>query len=136
MAKEEPIGSPMAPSLANQIKRRQKFHGSTDRNKFVVAYNDGKSAFATLRSSVNINGNSNLAKSYVLGSKLSGGINKASGTSNAYNLSSTTGIRPKPGITSVSVSSKGSYGTLLLATVNFKVFSKECLLYTSTSPRD
>lgn len=127
MAKDESIGSPMAGSISSQINQRQKFHGSTDRNKFVVAYNDGKSAFASLRSSVDIDGSSNLAKSYVLGSKLSGGINKSAGTSNAYNLSSTTGIRPKPGITSVNVSSKGSYGTLLLATVNFKVFSKEDL---------
>ena len=127
MAKEEAIGSPMGETIKNQIIQRQKFHGSTSRNKFVVAYNDGKSAFATLRSSVDINGNSDLAKSYVLGSKLAGGINKSSGATNAYNLSNTSGIRPKPGITSVSVTSKGSYGTLLLATVNFKVFSKEDL---------
>ena len=127
MADKESIGAPIANSIKKQIVERQKFLGSTNRNKFVIAYNNGNNAFAILRSSVNVNGSSNLAKSYTLGTALSGGISKQAGTSGAYNLSSTTGIRPKPGITSISVSSKGTYGTLLLANIQFKVYSKEDL---------
>lgn len=125
MATKEPIGSPIAGTIKAQIEQRQKFLGSTNRNKFVIAYNNGNTAFAILRSSVDAAGYD--ASSYELGSKYAGGINKSSGATNAYNLSSTTGIRPKPGITSVRVASKGTYGTLLLAEVGFKVFSKEDL---------
>ena len=127
MANKESIGSAISDSIKNQIIERQKFHGSTNRNKFVIAYNNGNNAFAILRSSVNVEGSSDLAKTYSLGSSLAGGINKGSGTTGAYNISPTTGVRPKPGITSVSVSSKGTYGTLLTAVVTFKVFSKEDL---------
>lgn len=125
MATKEPIGSPIAGTIKTQIEQRQKFLGSGNRNKFVIAYNNGSTAFAILRSSVDAAGYA--ASDYELGSRYVGGISKTAGATNAYNLSSTTGIRPKPGITSVRVASKGTYGTLLLAEVGFKVYSKEDL---------
>lgn len=45
----------------------------------------------------------------------------------AYLNYSSTGIRPMPGVTGMSVRHKNTYGTLMEATVNFNVWSKEQL---------
>lgn len=130
---EESIGSPMAESIAKQIRNREVYFGTNNRGRNTLTLANGQSAFAVLRSSVNTGasegkgGSSTLASEYVLGMNLKGGLSKGSSTLKAYNPSQTTGLRPFPAITSVNVESKGTYGTLFLATVNFKVFSKEDL---------
>lgn len=95
-------------------------------------------------------GNKNLAYNNVLmggtlkqGTKLGGGVNTdkhnpievdSSGyiksgdiKNNAYHNYESLGFRPTPGIESVSVKSKGTYGTLREAEVNFKVWTLEDL---------
>lgn len=130
---EESIGSPIANTIATQIKHRESYYGTNNRGRNTLTLANGQSAFAILRSSVNTGaskgkgGSSELAKQYALGMNLKGGISKQAGASGAYNASPTTGIRPLPGITSISIDSKGTYGTLFLATVNFTVYSKEDL---------
>lgn len=133
MEEEESIGSPMSETIATQIKNREAYFGTNNRGRNTLTLANGQSAFAILRSSVNTGasqgkgGSSSLASEYVLGMNLKGGLSKGSNTTRAYNPSPTSGLRPFPGITSVSVQSMNTMGTLLLATVNFKVYSKEDL---------
>jgi len=55
------------------------------------------------------------------------GINFSGNTGRFYNYSRSTGVRPMPGLTSFSVKSKNTYGTLREATIGFVVWSKEDL---------
>ena len=101
---QETVGSPISTTLTKQLENRQKYYGTGNRGKNTLSLVNGNSAFVILKSSVNVNGSSGVAENYVLGSNLKGGISKATGgTTGAYNLSSTTGIRPRPAITAVSV---------------------------------
>lgn len=82
---------------------------------------------------------SDYAESFVLiagtqatNQKPRGGINRSTFDSitkayNNYNGEYGLGFRPMPGITGLEVKSKGTYGTLIEAIVNFKVFSLEDL---------
>jgi hypothetical protein len=91
---------------------------------------NSRSAWVRMSSSVNYQGNNTLAKKYVM---QGGTLNNAtslkyglgSGGASAYDSQSpggTTnrlGIRPMPGITNVSIQSKGAYGSLQEATVSY-----------------
>ena len=86
--------------------------------------------------SSNSTAGSTLAKTYVL----SGGLYRWDGknfvrreginfdqydTNASYTFNRTYGVRPNPGITSFSIESKGTYGTIRDATIQFPVFSLE-----------
>ena len=86
--------------------------------------------------SSNSTAGSTLAKTYIL----SGGLYRWDGknfvrreginfdqydTNASYTFNSTYGVRPNPGITSFSIESKGTYGTVRDATIQFTVFSLE-----------
>lgn len=120
--------------VTNELGRRQK--GMADRNPAFLHQLNSRSAWVRMTSGVDFEGSSELAKKYVM----QGGILNYSlqdrkdsftqkaglgNSSNAYSNVSPggathrTGIRPMPGITNVSIQSKGAYGSLQEATVTF-----------------
>lgn len=120
--------------IQNELTRRQD--GMLTRDPAFLHQLNSRSAWVRMTSGVDFEGSSALAKNYVLqGGVLNHSIedkkdkftqkNGLGNASNAYsNLSqggavNRTGIRPMPGITNVSIQSKGAYGSLQEATVTF-----------------
>ena len=121
--------STFAPKIKAQLEKRQEFFKKRDQQ--TLQYLSARNAWIRMQSSVDVDGKSDLAKSYVLqGGTLDkgGGIKKGVGntTTNAYSSRTPAGtphrlgIRPMPGITSIDVKSKSAYGSLREVTVNFQ----------------
>lgn len=146
----EKLGSSISAALHSQLVARESLHSSLDRSKSTNQYLNSNNVWVKLSSSVNkattdavfkgsappACGSNSLAKSLVLtggtlkGTDMRAGIgfgSKTSAGSTAYHNSPTTGFKPMPGITSVNVKAKNTFGTLKEATVKFKVFSREDL---------
>jgi len=148
------IGSPVSAAVATQMEKRQavvsKTQGKTNDD---LLYLNGKTAFVRLSSSVNtitpaeqerfriqegrldIKGDSTDAGYNILqGGVLhpNRGLREGINTSGYYdesaaynNRKESTGIRPMPGITSMTVKSKNSLGTLREAEVKFTCWTLE-----------
>ena len=141
------VGSSISGELVKQLKIRQGVFKKSVKTAENLKYISSKSAWIKLTSSVDkvdekemkaaltdrakrklIGATSDLAKNYVLTNAAGKeGISFDKDVKKAYNKSSSTGFRPFPGITSLDVKSKNTYGTLLEAVIKFKVFSKEDL---------
>jgi putative chitinase len=142
------VGTPVTPSVANQIAARQRVIGKkVGRTNEDLLYMNSKAGWIKLSSAVNtlspgqqaqlrggmdpnkILGNNARAKSNILlGGLLSpnGGLRQGIDVDGGYNQNAAynnradnTGIRPMPGITSMNVKSKNTYGTLREAEVKF-----------------
>jgi len=151
---QEKIGSGVAESIVNQIKAREKVFASDSKASQDHLILNSNSAWVKLRSSVNritiedsdklkiskdlresVVGDPTYAKNFILigGTKSVSGIRSGIsrepnviGVQAAYNnFEKTLGFRPMPGITSLSVTSKNTYGTLMEAVVKFNVWSVE-----------
>jgi len=120
--------STFTPFVKTQLATRQKaINNRTAKN---LQYYNSRNAWIRMSSSVNVNGNNTLAKTYILqGGTLDSNKNLKSGLgdfSNAYSnkaadgTSYRLGIRPMPGITSLEIKSKSAYGSLREAVVNFQ----------------
>lgn len=126
-------------SIQDQLRRRQE--AINIRNPQNLQYYNSRNAWIRLSSSVNVdtgggNFTSDLAKQYVLQGgvlkdynkgqgNLRSGLTKLYNDGGAYSISGSfepyrLGIRPMPGITSVDIKSKGAYGSIRYATVNFQ----------------
>jgi len=131
------------PFVKDELKRRQD--GMLTRNPSFLHQLNSRSAWVRMTSGVNVKNDkgvitNELAKKYVLqggilnvtttgqGDKVTDTFALKSGLGGASNSYSNTtvggainrlGIRPMPGITNVSVQSKGAYGSLQEATVSF-----------------
>lgn len=113
--------------IRDELKRRQD--GMADRNPAFLQQLNTRNAWVRMTSGVNYNGTNSLAKQYVLqggvlnGDKLRTGLgNSGNSTYDIFTPGNTKhrlGIRPMPGITNVSIQSKGAYGSLQEATVSF-----------------
>ena len=147
-------GAPVKKSVATQLAQRKAIiEKQTGRTPDDLLYMNSKTGWIKLQSSVNtlsdseisslisgtdpkeIKGSNKLAGYNVLlggllrpdrglrqGIDLTGGYNENA----AYNnRKETTGIRPMPGITSMTVKSKNTYGTLREAEVKFSVWTLE-----------
>ena len=113
--------------IQEELTRRQA--GMASRSPAFLHQLNSRSAWVRMTSGVNYEGSSALAKKYVMqggvlnGESLRSGLG-GKGTS-SYDLLSPggktnrLGIRPMPGITNVSIQSKGAYGSLQEATVTF-----------------
>jgi hypothetical protein len=147
------IGAGISSGIAEQIEARKKIIGKTSgRTDEDLMYMNAKTGWVKLSSGVNtlsedevaqfrrqegrkdIRGGNGLAKENVLfggilkpseglreGLDTSGNVN----TDKAYLLRPSTGFRPMAGITSMTVKSKNTYGTLREAEVSFSVWSLE-----------
>jgi hypothetical protein len=117
----------------NALSQRSTFQG----NSTTIQYLNSRNAWVKMSSSVNIvtpggdvNGSSDLAKSYILqGGILNpdntqrrgvGGNNQAYSTKSPSNVDYQRGLRPMPGITSIDIKSKSAYGSLREIVVNFQ----------------
>ena len=152
--KIEGVGAPLAADVAAQISIRKASIGKlSNRSDQDLLYQNGNTAWIRLSSSVNtltqteidsltkqegrttVTGDSRLSGYNILQGgvlapdrSLRQGIEFTS-TDNQYaaynNRTRSTGFRPMPGITSLSVQSKNTYGTLREADVKFSVWSLE-----------
>ena len=128
---------PFDEKIIGQLNKRQDVIGKDIHSTQDTVYLNSKTAWVQLRSSVNIGpDNFDLATDNVLlgGALLSGNQQRRGiGTdglgiydSGTYNKSlnridnNVFGIRPMPGINSISIQSKSAYGSLRQATVNFQ----------------
>jgi hypothetical protein len=116
--------------ISGSLSIRQNLMGNANRTVDELTFLNSNTSWVKLSSSVNINGSSGDAQANVLaggtlffGKQKSGvGVN----TNNAYSSKNSDGstnlfgIRPMPGITSVSVDNIGAYGSIRKATVNFQ----------------
>jgi hypothetical protein len=126
------------PFVKNELKRRQD--GMLTRTPAFLHQLNSRSAWVRMTSGVNVNNSNDLAKKYVLQGgvlnvattgqganitdtfALKSGLGGASSTYSNLTVGGATnrlGIRPMPGITNVSIQSKGAYGSLQEATVSF-----------------
>ena len=126
------------PFVKDELKRRQD--GMLTRTPAFLHQLNSRSAWVRMTSGVNVNNSNDLAKKYVL----QGGILNVTTTGQGANITDTfalksglggalntysnltvggvphrLGIKPMPGITNVSIQSKGAYGSLQEATVSF-----------------
>jgi len=133
------IGASISTNVIGQLKARQNVFGKKFKDEKDLKFLSSKSAWILLRSSVDevdedicLEAFTNISNRVTTGDntsainyKLSNAPNRSGiGGNNAlYSNDSFYGYRPKPGITSISVQSKNTFGTLLEAVVKFKVFS-------------
>jgi hypothetical protein len=148
------IGSPVSSAVVTQIEKRQALMGVTNnRSDSTLMYLTSKTGWVKLSSGVNtitqaesdklriqegrleIKGSSAAASSNILQGGLlasNGGLRQGIDTSGGYNQTAaynnrkeSTGIRPMPGITSMTVKSKNTFGTLREAEVKFSCWTLE-----------
>jgi len=150
----EGINSPISSKVVNQLEKRKSVIGkTTGKTREDLLYTTSRTGWVKMSSSVNtlsdeevakveaqkgrgsINGSSLLAGYNILmGGLLDPNRNLRAGinTSKDYNLQAayntdltSTGLRPMPGITSMTVKSKNTYGTLREAEVKFMCWTLE-----------
>ena len=132
------VGASISTNVTAQLKARQGIFEKKFKDEKDLRFLSSKSAWVIMRSSVDIVAPSLMANAFTnkaarvlygdekiaQGFKLSNAASRAGiGEGALYSEDSTYGFRPKPGITSLSVQSKNTFGTLMEATVQFKVFS-------------
>ena len=150
----EKIGSPISKQVIEQIEARKKIVGKkTGRTSEDLLYLNSKTAWIRLSSGVNtitdeeaqqyaaqegrgtIKGSNVLAGTNILQGGLldpNRGLREGITTSTTYNQqtaynnrANSTGIRPMPGITGLTIASKNTYGTLREAEVKISVWTLE-----------
>jgi hypothetical protein len=122
---------PINPNISGSLALRQELMGRETRSPQELSFLNSNTSWVKLNSSVNIDGyGDTLAKQNVLvgGTLFNGNQRFGVGVenNNAYSLKNSKGennilgIRPMPGITSVSIDNIGAYGSVRKATVNFQ----------------
>jgi hypothetical protein len=124
------FNTPINVAISGSLSRRQNLMGKKSRTPQELTFLNSNTSFIRLSSSVNIDGKSDLAKANVLaGGLLTSGKPRAGiGRDSSFAYSPTNsdgsvnllGVRPMPGITSVSIDNIGAYGSTRKATVNFQ----------------
>lgn len=118
------LGRPIDSVLVDQVEARQDILGKPDRIiEGDYSFFLQKMPWIKLTSAVDVRGSDELARLNVL----TNGINLA-GSSEVFGYQDTNlGVRPKPGITSMNLSTHNRYGSLRTATVQFIVHSVDQL---------
>jgi hypothetical protein len=122
---------PINPNISGSLALRQELMGRETRSPQELSFLNSNTAWVKLNSSVNVDGyEDTLAKQNVLvgGTLFNGNQRFGVGVenNNAYSLKNSKGennilgIRPMPGITSVSIDNIGAYGSVRKATINFQ----------------
>lgn len=131
------FNQPIDPKITGTLSRRQNLMGKENRNTQELSFLNSKTAWVSLKSSVNVNndggklakdnilsgGGLNTGGNLVFGKMKSGITSDSNGSYSLKNSDGSTnvlGVRPMPGITSVSVDNIGAYGSLRKATINFQ----------------
>jgi len=116
--------------VSDSLSLRQELMGKENRTPQEISFLNSNTSWASLKSAINVDGKPDLAKSNVLegGSLFFGKLRQGVGvgSTNAYSLKNTLGennilgIRPMPGITSVTIENIGAYGSTRKATINYQ----------------
>jgi len=129
------FNQPLHPKVASTLARRQNIIGKEIRSLKELAFLNSTTSWVKLSSSVNVNNEPGLALNNILqgGTLNSNTFSTAKqregigeGITNAYSLKNSDGstnllgVKPMPGITSVSIDNIGAYGSLRKATINFQ----------------
>lgn len=125
------FNQPLSETIKNTLVRKQNLMGKENRSPQELAFLNSNTSWVSLKSSVNVNNDDGaLAKNNILqgglessGKFKSGITSDSSGAYSLYNSDGTKnelGIKPMPGITSISVDNIGAYGSLRKATINFQ----------------
>jgi hypothetical protein len=115
---------PFSDDVKRQLENRQNLMGRKgEYTSQDITYLNSKTAWISLKSSVESSETTDLAKNNVLLGGL--GINNLEGSfiksEYAYLIENNAlGIKPMPGITNISIKNKGAYGSLRQATINFQ----------------
>jgi hypothetical protein len=118
------------PKISESLSLRQELMGKENRTPKEISFLNSNTSWVSLKSAVDVNNSPDLAKSNVLegGSINNGKLRYGVGvdSSNAYSLKATLGennilgIRPMPGITSVTIENIGAYGSTRRATITYQ----------------
>jgi len=120
---------PINSNISSSLALRQKLMGQDKRSPQELTFLNSKTNWVSLKSAVDVNNdNGFLAKNNILegGSLINGklryGVNPTGSYSfqNSQGKNNELGIRPMPGVTSVSVENIGAYGSLRKATINYQ----------------
>ena len=123
------FNTPFNPNISDSLTIRQELMGKQTRTPKELTFLNSKTNWVSLKSGVDIDlDDGTLAKANVLeggilnnGALKEGVSSKGTSTSAAYsNNNNVLGIRPMPGITSVSIENIGAYGSTRRATINFQ----------------
>jgi hypothetical protein len=129
------FNQPLHPNISGSLARRQNLMGKEIRSPKELAFLNSTTSWVKLSSSVNVNNEPGLALNNILqgGTLISNTFSAAKqregigeGATNAYSLKNSDGstnllgVKPMPGITSVSIDNIGAYGSLRKATINFQ----------------
>ena len=114
--------------IIKTLSIRQELMGKNNRTPQELSFLNSNTSWASLKSAVDIDGTANLAKNNVLegGSLINGKLREGVGANGAYSFqnslgeSNELGIRPMPGITSVTIENIGAYGSTRKATINYQ----------------
>ena len=123
------FNTPFNPNISDSLTIRQELMGKQQRTSKELTFLNSKTNWVSLKSGVDVNNdNGALAQANVLeggvlynGSLKEGVSFGGSSNSAAYsNNNNVLGVRPMPGITSVSIENIGAYGSTRRATINFQ----------------
>lgn len=125
------IGGPISKDVLNLINKRQEVFGQTHNfSDNQLLYFNANTGWVKMTSSVDTKGGAALAKKYVLmGGTLkdqsirTGLVPDTDDARSAYELDEVFGYVPMPGIDGFQVQHEGTFGTLRIATVEFKANS-------------
>jgi hypothetical protein len=116
------VGSGFPEYVTSQIKKRGEILNTPNRSNNILEFLTNRNVWFRLSSSVDVNGNSSLAKNNVLqGGTLSTNQNIRGGFNETYSrgTSDDLGFKPMPGITNVSIGTGGKWQTLMQADIEF-----------------
>jgi hypothetical protein len=124
------FNQPVDLRISGSLALRQELMGKDIRSSQELAFLNSNTSWVSLKSSVNVNESSATAQANVLlGGTLflnsmragvGSTVNNAYSLKNYNNVDNLLGIRPMPGITSVTIDNIGAYGSTRKATVNFQ----------------
>jgi hypothetical protein len=121
MAGGKIIGGPFSNEVISQLALRSTIVSKDIRTNDDLIYLTSKTGWVKFTSGVDVKGSSNLAQKYVL----IGGTMGRTGTDTYSNFTGDgKGFRPMPGITDAKIDTQGRLGSIRMATINFKVWSK------------
>jgi len=127
------IGSGFPNYINTQIKKRQEIISSNNRSNSTLQFLNNRNVWVRLSSGANIDGNAEKAQLNTLQggtilagatqTRIRGGFNETYSKGNEDDL----GLKPMPGITNVSMGTKGKWQTLMEADVEFICYNLDQL---------
>ncbi len=124
------VGSGFPEYVNSQIKKRGEKLNTSNRSNNILEFLTNRNVWFRLSASVDVNGDSSLAKNNVLqggtlnnNQKIRGGFNETYSKGTSDDL----GFKPMPGITNVSIGTGGKWQTLMQADIEFVCYNLDQL---------